>query len=87
VGAGQHCPWNEFTCAYAAVGGHLEVLQWAREHDCPWNDLACAYAAQNGHLAVLQWARERGCPWRKHDCERFAQGHPETLAWVQEQPQ
>ena len=24
------CPWDEDTCAYAAEGGHLEVLQWAR---------------------------------------------------------
>jgi hypothetical protein len=24
------CPWDEFTCAYAAEGGHLEMLQWAR---------------------------------------------------------
>ena len=22
------CPWDEMTCAGAAKGGHLEVLQW-----------------------------------------------------------
>ena len=22
------CPWDEMTCAVAAKGGHLEVLQW-----------------------------------------------------------
>ena len=28
------CPWNENTCAKAAEGGHLEVLQWARANGC-----------------------------------------------------
>ena len=26
---------DEWTCAYAAKGGYLEVLQWARANDCP----------------------------------------------------
>ena len=30
------CPWNEATCAWAAEGGHLEVLKWARANGCPW---------------------------------------------------
>ena len=56
------CPWNEWTCANAAEGGHLAVLQWARENGCPWNEETCSYAAVGGHLAVLQWARTNGCP-------------------------
>jgi len=24
------CPWDDGTCEFAAEGGHLEVLQWAR---------------------------------------------------------
>ena len=28
------CPWNAKTCAYAVMGGHLEVLQWAHANDC-----------------------------------------------------
>jgi hypothetical protein len=38
------------TCAFAAGGGHLEVLTWAREQGCPWNELTCSYAAKGGHL-------------------------------------
>ena len=30
------CPWNAETCEDAALGGHLEVLRWARENGCPW---------------------------------------------------
>ena len=59
----RRCPWNEKTCAEAAVGGHLEVLQWARENGCPWNEWTCGWAALLGHLEVLQWARQNGCPW------------------------
>ena len=42
------------TCAHAAAGGHLEVLQWARENGCPWDWKTCAWAAEGGHLAVLR---------------------------------
>lgn len=31
-------PWNETTCAAAAGGGHLEVLQWACANGCPWHE-------------------------------------------------
>ena len=31
-------PWDEKTCADAAEGGHLEVLQWARANGCPWSE-------------------------------------------------
>ena len=32
------CPWGTSTCAYAALGGHLEVLKWLRENGCPWTE-------------------------------------------------
>jgi len=35
---------------------------------------------------VLRWARAHGCPWSKHGCETVSRNHPETLAWVQQQP-
>jgi len=48
VWAREHgCPWGrahdseegEDSCALAAEGGHLEVLQWAPEHSAPWKEL------------------------------------------------
>ena len=58
------CPWDEWTCALAVYGGHLEVLKWARAKDCPWwNEYTCAWATEYGQLEVLEWARENGCPW------------------------
>src|SRR5208282_5264807 len=44
------CPWGSETCASAARGGHLAVLQWARANGCPWDSWTCAYAAAGGHL-------------------------------------
>ena len=47
---------------YAAMEGHLEVLQWAHANGCPWDAGTCMFAAKGGHLKVLQWARANGCP-------------------------
>ena len=32
----HHFPWDEMTLR--GLGGYLEVLKWAREHDCPWDE-------------------------------------------------
>ena len=37
------CTWGSSTCARTALGGHLEVLRWARDHDCPWNTSTCLF--------------------------------------------
>lgn len=29
--------WDHRICSFAASGGHLELLQWARTKGCPWN--------------------------------------------------
>ena len=42
------CPWDEDTCTFAALGGHLEVLQWLRANGCPWDSNTCAEAAKGG---------------------------------------
>ena len=44
------CPWNEWTCTYAAKGGHLEVLEWARENGCLWDEEMCTIAALEGYV-------------------------------------
>ena len=38
-------------------------------------------------MALLKWAREHGCPWLKEQCEVGSRIHPETLAWVRQQPE
>ncbi|CAB9499976.1 ankyrin repeat protein [Seminavis robusta] len=73
----QGFPWNERTCAYAAKNGHLEMLQWLREHG-----YTCSYAAKAGHLEILQWARNNGCRWDDMTSSRPAEnGHLEVIKW------
>jgi hypothetical protein len=31
------CTWDKWTCAHAALGGYLEVLQWAIESGCVYD--------------------------------------------------
>jgi hypothetical protein len=74
-----------YICLCAAWGGHLQVLQWARENDCPWDEKTCKEAAKGGHLEVLKWAHENGCPWDENTCWAAAKGgHLETLKWARE---
>ena len=44
------CAWDQETCAFAACGGHLEVLKWARENDCPWDEDTREIAAEMGYV-------------------------------------
>jgi len=76
---------NLLTCAYAAEGGHLHILQWARENGCPWDKYTCAEAAEGGHFHILQWARENGCSWDEWTCAGAAEGgHLTILQWARE---
>jgi len=45
----------------AALGGHLEVLQWARAHGCPWVKRECE-AVSRRHpeaLDTLAWMQHQ----------------------------
>ena len=61
--SGHSPPWDATTCAYAAWGGNLDVLQFLRQEGCEWDKETCTSAAGSGNLDVLQWARDEGCPW------------------------
>jgi hypothetical protein len=79
------CPWDAWTCAYAARIGCLDVLQWAREQGCPWDSVTCEHAADGGHLEVLRWARAHDCPWNTLTCYYAAyNGHLGLLQWARE---
>jgi len=57
----QDCPYIPARmCGYAAEGGHMEVLQWARgsrEYNflLSCNARICSSAAAGGQLEVLRW--------------------------------
>ena len=71
----QGCAWDAWTFAFAAEGGHLDVLILAAEHGCPMNadtprleGTVCRYAALGGHLETLKWAREHNFDWDVDTC-------------------
>jgi len=84
-------PWLTMSsCEFAAKGGCLEVLQWAREQSCEWDWRTMDAAAGGGHLEVLRWAWEHDCPHKEEGnynlCEAAAaEGHIEVLLWALEQ--
>jgi hypothetical protein len=80
AGHASRRPWCAGTCAFAAKGGHLSVLQWAHAHGCPWDACTCVYAARGGHLSVLQCPRANGCPWDDRAC--FAAAESGQLQWL-----
>ena len=45
---------QDFLCAAAAWGGHLEELKLLRENNSPCDEGTCAAAAAGGHINVLQ---------------------------------
>ena len=60
-------PWDRDTCSAAALGGHLEVLQWAHANGCLWDIRTCHKAAEGGYLKVILWARANGCPCAENE--------------------
>ncbi len=59
----RDAPWDEDVCAAAALGGHLDVLQWARKSGASWNAKVLQNAAKGGHFAAFRWARRERAPW------------------------
>jgi hypothetical protein len=56
----NECPIDEMACAWAADGGHLEVLKYLREEvKAPWDFSTAEWAAENGHLHILEYLVER----------------------------
>ena len=77
--------WSVWTCADAALGGHLECLTYAHEEGCPWHDATCSFAALGGHLECLTYAHENGCPWTSNTCLSAASGgHLDCLIYAHE---
>jgi len=92
VGAGARLPVGRIDARGAAARGHLEMLEWAREHGCPWKEDidvdpyldCCALAAGGGHLEMLRWLREHGCPWGEMRVRGRSERVPRVLKWAWE---
>ena len=47
------CPWDLYTCAYAADAEHLDILKFARDNGCPWDERTCLYAAMRQDSTLI----------------------------------
>ena len=70
----NECPINMNACAYAAQGGHLEVLKYLHEEvKAPWDEDAIREAHENNRIECLQYLLDNDCPlppgWRYEDGE------------------
>ena len=74
----QECPWDSNLYIYAALYGHIDLLEWAEKNGCPMdiaqpsnlenhdiNRCICCSAATNGSLEVMKWVISHGFSW--HD--------------------
>jgi hypothetical protein len=78
---------NSSVSAYAARGGHWDVLDYAANNGCRWDARTTEHIAQHGNLEVLKWARSKSnaCRWDERTCASAAEnGHIETLKWAYE---
>ena len=83
-------PWDEGTCACAALEGNLSLLQWlrAQEPPAPWDVTCTAAAARRGNLSLLRWLRAQRprCPWdRTCAAAAAAAGSVSILQWLRAQ--
>ena len=78
----------EHTYMWAALKGHINVLQYLYENGYPLNtdENICTAAARGGKLETLVWLHEIGCPWDTYTCTVAALGgHLEVLRYLHEQ--
>ena len=67
----------------AALGGHLEVLQWACAKGGRCTKYTCSYTAERRHFKVVQWLHANGCPWDEWTCFYAKRGgHPKVRQWA-----
>ncbi len=70
---------------WAALNGHLDVLEWASNNNCKFDAITCSNAAKNGHLECLKSLRSIDCEWSYLTCARAAgNGHLDVLQWAHE---
>jgi hypothetical protein len=70
---------------WAASGGMIDVLEWARDRGMHDDAESCLHAAWHGHLHVLKWLREDGATWdsRVISCAE-EEGYNHVVEWAQE---
>lgn len=70
---------------YAALGGHLKILEWLHKIGYTLDAEICSFAARGGHRHIIEWARNLRCPLEMHtSCAAAYGNHFELLRWLYE---
>jgi hypothetical protein len=85
--------WSDHVLERAVVGGHLNILKWAREElpDLVWEEWLYMFSASAGHFEILKWLRSQDplIPFNELDgwtCSMAAaKGQVEILKWLRSQ--
>ena len=74
----------EYICEYAALGGHLNIIKWAKQLGCEMDSNTCTNAAKGGHFDLLKSVRlNYGCDWDIFTSAAAAEsGQLEILKWL-----
>ena len=58
------CPWDEGTCASAAMYDDLHLLKWLRAEDppCPWDEESTENAVMTDNMTIFKYLIHEGCP-------------------------
>jgi hypothetical protein len=79
------CPWDIFTCKWAASWGYINSLKYAIKNGCPLDKDTCWFAASNGRLECLKYLHENECPFNDWTSTgATANGHLECLKYLHE---
>ena len=85
MGARAWVPEERLHVVRAPLGGHLHVLQWAREHGCPWDSWTCTYAAMGRVPGDVEVGAGAPLPVeRDSNAYAVACGHLDVLRWTRE---
>jgi hypothetical protein len=76
---------NRSIVNWAACGGQIDALEWARDGGIHGGVESFMFAAWEGHLHVLQWLREDGATWDSHviSCAEEG-GYNYVVEWARE---
>ena len=56
-------PWDEDTCAEAALRGNLKGLKWVLEQGCDWSEETFKNAIKSNNIATIEYCIDNHCPF------------------------
>lgn len=77
---------DTYVCAYAAKGGHLDMLIRLMTYGYMWDHSTCSYAAMGGYLNVIKWAVHNGCRCDKNITFAVAFKNNDIKTWLLSNP-